>query len=307
MDNLTKLASSYCAPHRMKRYERDGSCMTYEEMLLIGRLYNKNNKNDKIPWSVLRSKEQLKQELSKRLSECKGHDEYCWIQHPVVSSDQNVNQQLKNSFRPLKPKSWSANSREWLNTYDIMRVMKQYELQHKHFKFIGVFPMDFAKPITHNECVSKELCKFNVASLLKAGKTDFGIVFNTDYHDEPGEHWVAVYCSLDFTNKKFGICYYDSGSDPIKDEIRQLFITVKTQVRNLYGDKASKSFRTKYNNVQHQFKNTECGMFSMFFIIACLENKQMTYHQIRQNIGHDDDINKFRDVFYTPNVTINIK
>ena len=36
-------------------------------------------------------------------------------------------QKINNSFRPEKPKEWLSNSREWLSTVDIEKVLSQYE------------------------------------------------------------------------------------------------------------------------------------------------------------------------------------
>ena len=50
------------------------------------------------------------------------------------------------------------------------------------------------------------------------------------------------------------------------------------------------------NKVRHQFKNSECGVYSMNFIISLLEGK--TFTEVTENIIKDDDMLKNRDVFY---------
>ena len=37
------------------------------------------------------------------------------------------------------------------------------------------------------------LCKFDLKEHLSKGEDKIGVVFNTDDHDEPGEHWVSMY------------------------------------------------------------------------------------------------------------------
>uniref|UniRef100_A0A6C0JG35 Uncharacterized protein n=1 Tax=viral metagenome TaxID=1070528 RepID=A0A6C0JG35_9ZZZZ len=59
-----------------------------------------------------------------------------------------------------------------------------------------------------------------------------------------------------------------------------------------------KSFRTFYNNNRFQFKNSECGVYSMHFIEEFLNGK--TFDQIINNIIKDDEINKKRNYFYRP-------
>lgn len=60
-----------------------------------------------------------------------------------------------------------------------------------------------------------------------------------------------------------------------------------------------KSFRTFYNNRKFQFKNTECGVYSMYFIDELLHNK--TYDEFINNIIKDDDMHKNRKKYFTPN------
>ena len=55
-------------------------------------------------------------------------------------------------------------------------------------------------------------------------------------------------------------------------------------------------FSTYYNDIRHQYKNSECGVYSMNFIISFLEGK--TFLDIIQNIINDENMNKKRDVYY---------
>ena len=56
-----------------------------------------------------------------------------------------------------------------------------------------------------------------------------------------------------------------------------------------------KSFRTFYNNNRFQFKNSECGVYSMHFIEEFLNGKD--FEEIVSDIIHDDKINKKRKIF----------
>ena len=60
------------------------------------------------------------------------------------------------------------------------------------------------------------------------------------------------------------------------------------------------SFKMFKNYVQHQFKNTECGMYSINFIDSFLTQNK-TFHQIIQDAIHDDEMNKLRySKYYRP-------
>ena len=50
-----------------------------------------------------------------------------------------------------------------------------------------------------------------------------------------------------------------------------------------------KGFRKFYSNKRYQFKFSECGMYSIFFIHSMLLGK--TYRQTLQSMKYDDEIN----------------
>lgn len=59
-----------------------------------------------------------------------------------------------------------------------------------------------------------------------------------------------------------------------------------------------KSFTSFYNTNRFQFKNSECGVYSMHFIEQFLKGYSFNY--IINNIINDDVINKKRDFFFRP-------
>jgi hypothetical protein len=54
------------------------------------------------------------------------------------------------------------------------------------------------------------------------------------------------------------------------------------------------------NYIRFQYKNSECGVYSMHFISQFLEGK--TFKEIINKVIDDDTINKKRDYFYRPNI-----
>tara|TARA_B100000963_G_scaffold222068_1_gene193575 strand:+ start:698 stop:1789 length:1092 start_codon:yes stop_codon:yes gene_type:complete len=61
-----------------------------------------------------------------------------------------------------------------------------------------------------------------------------------------------------------------------------------------------KSFRLYYNTNRFQYKNSECGVYSMHFIEEFLNGK--SFEEITNNIFNDDEINKKRNFYYRPNL-----
>lgn len=306
--------TSICSPERSEHYLLHGTCFTLQELYTLARLYNKHNPTSQISLSSQKNItiEYLLQHLEKKLArKCtqkgkrknKASNELCWVQQPFVAA--HTRQSLLNeAFRPLKPLEWYKNEYQWLNTLNIMHVMHQYERYHSHFKFLGVFPIDFASK-SGDRCVSQEMCAFDVKALQAEGKHEFAAVFNLDRHDQPGSHWVACFGNILPNHPKFGVAYFDSGGHKPPKQVAEFMKTVKAQINELMGSDVARPFHTKYNPTRKQFKNTECGIFCLLYIILHLQHKHCTYRKVRNMIGRDEDVHKMRDALYAPNDPVN--
>ena len=49
--------------------------------------------------------------------------------------------------------------------------------------------------------------------------------------------------------------------------------------------------------IEHQYGNTECGIYSLFFIVHMLEEK-MTEHYLKTHILKDEYMQKFRKIYF---------
>ncbi len=287
---------SYCSPFSEKNFGiTQGTCYSLQDLQIIANEYNKLSTHHKI--DINKPKHELHQELEEAFSNvCK--TEFCWVDNKYISNS-SLKHRMKSRFRPKKPLEWYDNKRTWLNTYDILFVMEQYQELYTNFSFIGVYPMDFASHDENGYCVGDSLCTLDIKSnLLNHGKTQFAFVMNLDYHNEPGSHWVSMYCNLDPLKKNFGIYYYDSVANDPTPEAYDFMNNIKAQVKKYMKPNIAKKFKVRYNKIQKQFKDTECGMFSIIFITQCL--KYVPFNYICKHMRTDDDINKLRDVIYTP-------
>ena len=116
----------------------------------------------------------------------------------------------KNTFRPRKPDEWYEDKYTWLDTYNILDIMTQYQFKYDNFMFLGAFPIDFASSDYLGKCIVQEMCDINLKKLLNKNINSFGVIFNLDKHNEPGSHWVGSYCSFNPKNENYGIYFYDS-------------------------------------------------------------------------------------------------
>ena len=176
-------------------------------------------------------------------------------------------QYLKTTYlRPDQPLKWKEDPDMWLDSTNIENVMKQYEDAYSNFEFMGPFPIDFAAPDPYEKsqtkhCLIKEICALRVTDAIKNGTQYIGIIYNLDPHFKDGSHWVANF--IDIPKHK---CYYfDSyGYEPPKQVSRFMkWLTTQDSRMNL-----------SYNAHRFQHKDSECGMYSLYFIIRMLMGDQ---------------------------------
>jgi hypothetical protein len=215
--------------------------------------------------------------------------ESCWLKqnHEFGKLDED----FKDSFAPESPDEWKKNPNEWLSSLDIIKVMKQYEKAYKCFDFIGPSPIDFDKKKVYGECVWEELCNFNLKQQIKEGKTKVGIIFNTDPHNKPGEHWISMFINM----KKGKIFFFDSVGRKAPPEIMQFVEKIKMQGKQL-NPKINFTYDENHP-IEHQYGNTECGIYSIFFIVHMLEDK-LTEHYLKTHILKDKYMEKFRKIYF---------
>ena len=212
--------------------------------------------------------------------------ESCWLRHQCIKNDIDKNF-WDNNFAPLSPKEWRKNPNEWLTTTDIQKVMAQWEYANPNFLFIGPSPIDYDEHVIFGECVWEELCKFSLRKYRQKGINKIGIIFNLDEHTEPGSHWVALF--IDCLKRK--IYYFDSYGDDIPGQIDKFSNELIHQSEN-FGEKYEKIISKN----RHQYGNSECGMYCLYFIIQMLQG---TPHKTFENIRiPDSKMTKMRKEYF---------
>ena len=218
--------------------------------------------------------------------------ESCWVRQMTKNSKQE--QELLDAFAPESPKEWEKNPNEWLSSIDILQVMNQYEKKYKCFDFLGPSPIDYDTHKLYGKCVWEELCHFDLDKHLQKKHNKIGVIFNLDPHYKGGSHWVSLFINI----KNKTIFFFDSTGEQIPPQINKFVNTVIEQ-----GKQLPKPINFKFDQnypVEHQYGNTECGIYSIFFIIHMLEDK-ITGHYLKTNILKDEYIENFRKVYYNQN------
>jgi Ulp1 protease family, C-terminal catalytic domain len=299
-DSDGKFKSVSCAPRDQTDPDitetNDYSCYSSKSLEKLKTLWNKRHPDQKIEdtdpraiWAALKNN-------MNRVC----HQEACWLRQSFATSGMDK-EMLHYTFAPQAPKEWKKDIHEWLSSIDIANSLKQYEHAVPSFLFIGPSPVDFDEVLEDGECVWNELCKFDIMKHVKNGKYKIGVVFNTDPHDKPGEHWVSLF--IDVRAKV--IFFFDSTGDKPQRRIRKFMKMVREQ-----GDANGIPFKEYINDIHHQSNDSECGVYCIFMIIHMLLGK-MTVHDFldKKKKLTDKYMQRFRRKFFnvdenvpTPNV-----
>jgi len=165
--------------------------------------------------------------------------------------------------RPKAPNSWNVNPEEWITTDEIDHLERQFEHVFKEYNYIGSFPIDFDKHTKTGECLVSTLCSMDIKSLYEKGCRQIGIIFNTDVSTGPGQHWIAVFCDIRPELEYPRMTYFDSYAQKPERQIQVLMRRWKKQWDATGIHK--KAMKLTYNGTRHQYKDSECGMYSVYF------------------------------------------
>jgi hypothetical protein len=135
-----------------------------------------------------------------------------------------------------------------ITSNDINRTIDNYfKPAYPTFEYLGTVPVDFTKIFPH----------YNNISLNK--RKQYAIIFNTDVYNNPGKHWITLF--IDMPHKV--MCFFDSFGNKAPRQIN----TWMKNIGNRYN------LTCIENKTVHQIANTECGIYSLYFIKLRLSGK----------------------------------
>jgi hypothetical protein len=258
--------SSVCHPRYKSRSVR--SCLTQKHIRTIANSVN----------SPVKGGRKL---LEERLG-CRKDDELCLLKKSGLSN--NDKKEIEEfAFRPKMPQEWKENMSTWLSDDDIRKVMEQYEVAYPEFKFLEVVPIDFSAPDPYKAdgktCIVNSFCHVDFKELKSQGKTKIAAVFNLDPHYKSGSHWVALFIDI----PKHQVNYFDSYGLPPPFQIAKFMRSLTLQ---------DKSLKLNSNARRFQYKGSECGMYSIVFILKMLTG--VPFKKFIKNPISDDEVQAMR-------------
>lgn len=307
-----KFKSLNCHPSLKKSNKKilDHSCLTPNALELLKNTFNNTNPEKKIETNDYK---EIWNQLYNKIPEC--DQETCWLNY---IENKTLQKKLKTElFTPFQPSEWKTDKNAWLSNFDIDAVLKQYETTYNpKFIALGPTPIDFDSKNTNGQCVWNEICNLSLSTEYNKGVRKIGIIYNLDTSKGSGTHWVSMFIDLEPSIENVFeieedpfIFYFNSTSEKIPKEIHDLIERLQIQWTEFKG----KPFIVYNNNkMKHQRSNTECGMYSLFFVITCLTrktdlipDKTLTTSDLIELFASkyridDKYIEKFREIYFNP-------
>ena len=223
----------------------------------------------------------------RRRTRCKS--DRCWLEKATMDGGRK-NMLIKTYFRPTMPDSWVNDPDEWLDSNNIADVIKQYEEIHPEFKFFGTNPIDFAAPDPYTEggkgkCLEDAICKLQLKTLEAQGKTKLGFVYNLDPSNKGGSHWIASFTDI----PGHRTYYFDSYGMKPPPQIARFMRSLTLQ---------DPLMKLGYNSRRFQFGNSECGMYSIYFLICMLEGED--FKKFCRRAPRDSEMLALRTRLFAP-------
>lgn len=278
------VSATKCAPHL--EFE-NGSCIPLELLIEMAKAYNKFHSDDKSSQIKLNSKldtlypDDYKKYLLLEFKKKFNGDQKDWINSKYLElmSEEHKDHLENKVFRPDGPQGRF----DWLSTIDINQVLYQYEEKYPDFKFLGAVPMDFM------DLDYLPFQKLNFKDLESEGFERFGVIFNTDKSTGRGKHWISLFFDLE----KGQIYFSDSMGTRQPKEVGEFMKSIE---KYLVNDKKKLNPDVRYNKTQHQKGNSECGVYSINFILRLLKGK--TFEHLTQKRLTDNQVNKCRIKYF---------
>lgn len=264
---------------------------SYPDEKIMVQKYNGLVKSDDKLWEELRDK------IDIHITQVSDEGEHEWWEQDFVKDKLGLGKlsAIQDSiYAPEAPESWKDNPITWLNSLDIEDVLSQYEKMYPEFKSFGASPIDFDLVGSDGSCQVNPLCNLSMKKLIKGEgcvgnkKKYIGVVFNLDKHYESGSHWIAMFVNI----RKAEINYWDSYGYKPPEEVIKLMNKIKSQLKELNIES-----KIQINKLRHQYKGSECGVYSLHFIIKQLKGD--SYHKVCDNKISDDEMNDYRQMFFT--------
>jgi len=213
----------------------------------------------------------------------------------------NSNKYVLNEFINYINKTSDSNLKEDLNNFSIQFKSPKYQKE-----FINMINNEF--PNLANNLYESIINIKNKVYPIRY----LGLIPNLDEHWKSGSHWVSLYVDLKIGNIYFFDSYGVRPDKRIREFIKliaewkykadtgeRLEFDVDDYMKSSKDknkNKIEQKYDIRYSEIRNQYKGSECGVYSLNFIIRLLHNPDFN-NIIKQSVP-DDTINKCREIYF---------
>lgn len=181
-----------------------------------------------------------------------------------------------------------ADSTRLLDNFNIDDTLKRFsalgsEMFNKKFYHVGFQMIDFLD-------TESELTEISLADLKKQGYDSMGVVFNTDVSTGRGKHWFCVY--VDLASNPITIEHFNSSGRAARESVSIWMSKQATELR----EAGYNVIEIKNADKIVQKSNTECGMWSLIYILwRLLGHSRTAFYASKPT---DDEMIKLRKLLF---------
>ncbi len=243
-----------------KECDSDGTC-SKRSPVLLNVLKDFHKKISKSKTDGVSSPDQLVNDIVKILglkSESCIYSHHKFVEYATENNldrDQILDY-IDGIFYPIGPRE----SNKWLSNDNIDKYLDKLAKKFPDFQNFPYQMIDF------NEQKNNIIANVNLTQYLDRGKRRFGMVLNTDVSSGSGIHWFPIF--IDCSNSdKCTIEYFNSTGDTPDKRIIPWLVKIQHQLstKMLIPVEIILS-----NNPEYQRGNSECGVFSLVYILLRL-------------------------------------
>ena len=264
----------------------NGSCIPLNLLVKMAISHNKNVKNKENSIQLFDILEELSPDDYKRYllyefqKRFKNSSHSEWVNSNFFKNMTEEDKDFLQTavFRPEGPQGQF----QWLSTLDINKTLAQYENKYQDFAFLGAVPIDF------NDLDYYPFKNMNFNEFRKEGKNKLGVIFNLDEHYKGGSHWVSLFTDLE----KGQIYFSDSYGRKPEKRINNFMERIKNYLETCNMD----NIDMRHNPTQHQRGNSECGVYSINFIVRLVGGE--SFDSVVNNITKDEMMNQNRKIYF---------
>ena len=208
--------------------------------------------------------------------------EKCVIENVAESIGRDKAKQIINSFLKIE----GPTDSRLLSNVNIDGTLAQWAQAHKEFFAYNFNMLDYAShSFVNGEVLNRPDSLATVYFPDLYAKNDIrcaGCVINSDTYSGSGKHWMALFADARDQSEWTVEFFNSSGNSPAPEFVNWMVKTknaMENMIESWPKERRPKISVVKVSSIQHQKSKSECGLYSLFYIWARLNEVPYTFFQ----------------------------